>query len=44
MNDPIQTVPTYGYGTTSALQERNKVLRNTYWLLALSLVPTVLGA
>ena len=25
-------------------QERNKVLRNTYWLLALSLVPTVLGA
>jgi len=25
-------------------QQRNKVLRNTYWLLALSLVPTVLGA
>lgn len=24
--------------------ERNQVLRNTYWLLALSLVPTVLGA
>ena len=24
--------------------ERNKVLRNTYWLLALSLLPTVLGA
>lgn len=24
--------------------ERNRVLRNTYWLLALSLVPTVLGA
>ena len=24
--------------------QRNKVLRNTYWLLALSLVPTVLGA
>ena len=24
--------------------ERNKVLRNTYWLLALSLIPTVLGA
>lgn len=23
---------------------RNKVLRNTYWLLALSLIPTVLGA
>ena len=25
-------------------QQRNRVLRNTYWLLALSLVPTVLGA
>ena len=24
--------------------ERNKVLRNTYWLLALSMLPTVLGA
>jgi len=23
---------------------RNRVLRNTYWLLALSLIPTVLGA
>ncbi len=31
-----------GYGLSA--QERNKVLRNTYWLLALSLVPTVLGA
>jgi modulator of FtsH protease len=28
----------------STAAERNKVLRNTYWLLALSLVPTVLGA
>lgn len=25
-------------------QQRNRVLRNTYWLLALSLLPTVLGA
>jgi modulator of FtsH protease len=24
--------------------ERNRVLRNTYWLLAISLIPTVLGA
>lgn len=24
--------------------ERNRVMRNTYWLLALSLVPTILGA
>lgn len=29
-------------GTTAA--QRNRVLRNTYWLLALSMVPTVLGA
>jgi modulator of FtsH protease len=33
-----------GYGEVSTAAERNKVLRNTYWLLALSLVPTVLGA
>ena len=33
-----------GYGEVSTAGERNKVLRNTYWLLALSLVPTVLGA
>ena len=44
MHDPVQTVSTYGYGTATALEQRNKVLRNTYWLLALSLVPTVLGA
>ncbi len=29
-------------GTAAA--ERNRVLRNTYWLLALSMLPTVLGA
>ncbi len=29
-------------GTSQAV--RNRVLRNTYWLLALSLIPTVLGA
>ena len=43
MNDRIQTVSTLDYGATS-VAERNKVLRNTYWLLALSLIPTVLGA
>ena len=31
-----------GSGTLAA--DRNRVLRNTYWLLALSMVPTVLGA
>ena len=40
MTENTQTI---GYGTTSPA-ERNKVLRNTYWLLALSLVPTVIGA
>jgi modulator of FtsH protease len=30
--------------TSGSLATRNTVLRNTYWLLALSLVPTVLGA
>jgi len=28
----------------ASVGERNRVLRNTYWLLALSMVPTVLGA
>lgn len=28
----------------SSVGERNRVLRNTCWLLALSTVPTVLGA
>ncbi|MFZ9099194.1 MAG: BAX inhibitor (BI)-1/YccA family protein, partial [Burkholderiaceae bacterium] len=29
---------------SSAALQRNRVLRNTYWLLAISLLPTVLGA
>ncbi len=33
-----------GYGPVASVDERNRVLRNTYWLLALSMVPTVLGA
>jgi len=32
-----------GYAVPS-VEQRNRVLRNTYWLLALSMVPTVLGA
>ncbi|WJF91196.1 Bax inhibitor-1/YccA family protein [Paraburkholderia bonniea] len=31
-------------GAVSTASTRNRVLRNTYWLLALSMVPTVLGA
>jgi modulator of FtsH protease len=44
MNDRVETVQTLGYGEVASLEQRNKVLRNTYWLLALSLIPTVLGA
>jgi modulator of FtsH protease len=33
-----------GSGAGGVLAERNRVLRNTYWLLALSMVPTVMGA
>lgn len=43
MNDQVQTLPSYGYEATTA-EQRNRVLRNTYWLLALSMIPTVLGA
>ena len=42
MSDQIQTID-YRYTETGAV-DRNRVLRNTYWLLALSLIPTVLGA
>jgi modulator of FtsH protease len=40
-----QTVQNYTGAVGNALAaQRNRVLRNTYWLLALSMVPTVLGA
>ncbi len=43
MTDHVQTFP--GRAAAGALaSQRNRVLRNTYWLLALSMVPTVLGA
>jgi modulator of FtsH protease len=43
MTDNVHSIETgFGYGTS--VEQRNKVLRNTYWLLALSLVPTVAGA
>lgn len=41
MNQPFQSA----YETVSdAPAARHRVLRNTYWLLALSMIPTVLGA
>lgn len=42
MNEQVTTIDAgYGYASTA---ERNKVLRNTYWLLSLSMIPTILGA
>ena len=43
MNDQVTTLGhSAGYGISQ--EQRHKVLRNTYWLLALSMLPTVLGA
>jgi modulator of FtsH protease len=43
MTDRITTLDNrFGYAASS--EQRNKVLRNTYWLLSLSMVPTILGA
>jgi modulator of FtsH protease len=43
MEQSLQTQP--GYAGSGALAvDRHRVLRNTYWLLAVSLLPTVLGA
>jgi modulator of FtsH protease len=46
MNDNLQTAfPGYtGTGSGAVIADRNRVLRNTYWLLALSMIPTVAGA
>jgi modulator of FtsH protease len=41
----LQNIEQPNWGSVvSSPAERNKVMRNTYWLLALSLLPTVLGA
>lgn len=44
MNEQLQTAYAGQAGSGALVEQRNRVLRNTYWLLALSLVPTVLGA
>jgi modulator of FtsH protease len=41
MNQIVQTYQDVGLASAS---QRNRTLRNTYWLLALSMLPTVLGA
>ncbi|MGC4060922.1 MAG: Bax inhibitor-1 family protein [Aquabacterium sp.] len=43
MSNTLQT-QTMHPGFALGAAERNKVLRNTYWLLALSMLPTVAGA
>ncbi|MEO9068877.1 MAG: Bax inhibitor-1 family protein, partial [Caldimonas sp.] len=42
--DTTQLQPIGSGYAPSSVDERNRVLRNTYWLLALSMVPTILGA
>ena len=44
MDQSLQTATPVYAGPGLSVEERNRVLRNTYWLLALSMVPTVLGA
>ncbi len=44
MNESLQTAYSGYAGSGVSVEQRNRVLRNTYWLLALSMVPTVLGA
>jgi modulator of FtsH protease len=44
MNESLQTSYAGFAGAGALAEQRSRVLRNTYWLLALSLVPTVLGA
>ena len=44
MSQSLQSAYSGYAGTGTSIEQRNRVLRNTYWLLALSMVPTVLGA
>src|SRR5574343_1378282 len=44
MNERVTTLPSADYGYGISQEQRHQVLLNTYWLLALSLLPTVLGA
>ena len=44
MNEQLQTAYAGQVGSGSLAEQRNRVLRNTYWLLAASLLPTVIGA
>lgn len=42
MDQNLQQI--YGTSSGDSLLARHRVLRNTYWLLAISMIPTILGA
>jgi modulator of FtsH protease len=44
MQPELRPATTYSAGTSDIAVQQNKVLRNTYLLLAISLIPTVIGA
>ena len=44
MNESLQTVTGFNTSAGALATSRNRVLRNTYWLLAVSMIFTVLGA
>ena len=44
MNQTLQITPAAHDAFQASAEQRNRVLRNTYWLLALSMGPTVVGA
>jgi len=44
MQPDLRSATTYSAGTSDIAVQQNKVLRNTYLLLALTMVPTVIGA
>lgn len=44
MSEIRPTLSRTPYGDAAQVVVRNRVLRNTYWLLAISMIPTVLGA
>jgi len=44
MQPDLRTAAPYSAGSSDISAEQNRVLRNTYLLLALSLIPTVIGA
>ena len=44
MDDRLQSAYVTASGAGAVSAERNRVLRNTYWLLALTMLPTIAGA